>query len=234
MKIAVLFYVAVFFILFLNVMVGSVILHSTSDNIDESLGRSTQSWPIVVPALSALLLYSLVHVESRFVGAQAVILFLGAYYGVNFPAHRGRQKLPVFTIGSVVTTSVMLVVFAVWSYGKSQLGPVYSEAAAALGEHDVRTGNRIGLIWDEKWNAGAAEGPFVPRLLKLRIVAEETDADAFWKLDPSARNNAIQVLRKTGVKAILALRVPAPSQAGWIKLDGTDYFAYFFSENALH
>jgi hypothetical protein len=227
-KIATILYTAVFFVLFANVTMGGIILHFTSDDIGQSLRRSGQSWPIVVPALSALILYSLVHVETRFVGAQTAILFLGAYCGISFPAHRARQRLAVFTVASVVATSVMMVAFAVWSYGRSQLSPVYPKAAAALHEHGVQASDRIGLIWNEKWNAGAAEGPFVPRLLRLRIVAEETDADAFWKLDATARNSAMQVLRKTGVKAILALRVPVPLQEGWINLDRTDYFAYVF------
>jgi hypothetical protein len=231
-KIAAFFYVAVFFILLLNVTVGSVILHASSDNVDESLRRSMQSWPIVVPALSALILYSLVHVESRFIGSQGVILFLGAYCGVSLPVQRARQRLAVFTIAAVVATTVMMVVLAVWNFSRSQLGPVYSKAAVALQEHGIQTGDRIGLLWNEKWNAGAAEGAFVPKLLGIRIVAEETDADAFWKLDAPTRNTAIQTLRGTGVKAILAYRVPVPFQSGWSDLGNTGYFAYVFSQNS--
>ena len=230
-KIAAFFYAAVFFILFADVTIGAVVLHSISNDAEQSLRRAGQSWAIVVPALSALVLYSLVHVETRFIGAQVALLFLGAYCGVSFPVQRGREKFAVLIILAVVAASVTVVAFSLWTSGRSPLGPVYSTAASALQRHDVRNGDRIGLIWDEKWNAGAAEGPFVPRLLKVRIVAEETDASAFWKLDPSAQNRVIEVLNKTGIKVILANRVPVSSQAGWSKLGSTDYFAYVFSEN---
>jgi hypothetical protein len=217
-----------FFVLFLNVTVGFCILFFTSDSLRQSLAHASGSWVITVPALATLGLYSLVHAESRFVGAPVTLLFLAAYSGVAVPLRRSRRWAAAYTVGLVAFSLFILVAFGALVDYRKMSGPVYAEAASALQQEGVKNGARIGLIWNEQWNGGAARGAFVPRLLKAKVVVEETSADNFWKLDDATRSAAIEQMKSAGAQAILTYRIPSQMQAGWKDLGGTGYFAYIF------
>lgn len=151
-------------------------------------------------------------------------------------------------VGSVAAVSILVVAVApryhwpvsvnVYAYPRPVPGPESAEAANALGRMGIQPHDKIGLVWKERWGSGAARGAIVARLLRLKIVSEATDADAFWKLDPVTRAQSIEMLRSTGIQAILARDVPAPDQEGWARLGSTEYFAYTFakstSSNIVH
>ena len=217
-----------FFVLFLNVTMGACILLFTADNVLRCFVRSAQSWAMAIPALATLALYSLVHVESRFIGAQVTLIFLAAYSGVTFPTHRSRARAAAFTVGLVAFTLFVMVALGALVERQKMFGPVYARAAAALQQNGIGAGYRLGLIWNEGWNDRAAKGAFIPRLLGAKIVVEETNADEFWKLDEATRNTSIEKMRAAGPKAILTYGIPPQLQGGWKDLGGTGYFAHVF------
>jgi hypothetical protein len=217
-----------FFVLFLNVTVGACILFFTADDLLRCFVRSARSWVIAVPALATLALYSLVHVESRFIGAPVTIIFLSAYSGVAFPTHRSRSRAAAFTVGLVAASLFVMVALGAVVERQKVFGPVYARAAQALQQNGIGRGARLGLIWNEGWNDRAAKGAFIPRLLSAKIVVEEINADDFWKLDNTMRNAAIEKMRAAGANAILTYGIPPQLQGGWKDLGGTGYFAYLF------
>jgi hypothetical protein len=221
-------YVHDFFVLFLNVTVGLCILLFTGENVRTFVVRAAKNWVIAAPALAALALYALVHVESRFIGAQVTLLFLAAYSGVTVPLHRSRVRAAAFTVSLVAITLFLMVAFGALVERQKMFGPVYARAAQALQQNGVGAGDRLGLIWNEGWNDRAAKGAFIPRLLRAKIVVEETDSDNFWKLDEVTRNNAVGKMQAAGAKAILTYAIPSELQGGWKDLGGTGYFAYIF------
>jgi hypothetical protein len=190
--------------------------------------RREHAWAIAIPAAATLLLYALVHIEWRFVAAQVAILFLCVFSSIVFSDADQSRRLARNTVVVVVSVSALIAAFVVFGSFMTSIGPVYADAAAALSQDGVRPGDRIALVWNEKWNAGAAEGAFVPRLLRLNIVAEETGADAFWKLPQATRNGILDELRQNGIRAILAFDVPANTRSGWQQLGSTDYFGFIF------
>ncbi len=222
---AAILYALWFFVLFLSVAIGACILHFSSESPWGSLSRSVQGWMIAVPALAALALYSLVHVEGRFIASQLSVLFLVTNAGVSLPP--GKTRIASFTVSSATAILALMCLIA-WNYGGRSRSSEYWKAAAALHEVGIQSYGSIGLIWNERWDGAAGEGAFVPRLLRLKIVAEAPDADAFWKLDAAARNDAIAQIRTAGASAILAYRIPANLRAGWTKLGDTDYYALLF------
>ncbi|MBV9183375.1 MAG: hypothetical protein JO356_18900 [Acidobacteria bacterium] len=224
-------YAICFLILFAGFTGGAFLLWLQSSNWRASILSLAKTWPIFIPALSTLALYSLVYVETRYVAAQLTLLILTLYSGVIVRAHQlGGRLVPLAipcAIGVVALTSVLA-----WHYRVAPSGAEYPKAAEALYELGARPDDKMGLIWNENWNAGAGQGAFVPRLLRLKIVVEAPDADAFWKLDASTQHHALEIIRKTGVKLVLARQIPLESQIGWQRLGTTEYFAYLFAKQS--
>jgi hypothetical protein len=231
----------IFFGFFLNAVLGLGLLYFVTGNAKAAIRRSLDDWAIAIPAIATLALYSLVHSEGRFVAGCVTVLFLVAYGGVQYSS-RERARLARLVVAVVAAISILVVVVAprrqwpvsvnVYAYPHPVPGPSLAEAATALGRAGVQPNDKIGLVWNEKWGSGAAQGAVVPRLLRLKIVSEMTDANAFWKLDSQTRDQAIETLRNTGIQAILARDVPTADQAGWARLGNTQYFAYFFPKSA--
>src|SRR5258708_18952734 len=121
-----------------------------------------------MPALAVFGLYALVNVEYRFLAAQFAVLYMVAYSGVSVI----RNYLPRL-ITSIVGVSMIgfLLLYQIHFGLYDGMKPMSYDAAVALQEQGVEAGDRIGLIWDEKWDAGAGGGAFVPRLLRAQVVA---------------------------------------------------------------
>ena len=217
-----------FFVLFLSVTVGACILVFTGESLGRSLTRAANCWVLIIPALVTLFLYALVHVESRFIGAQATLLFLSAYGGATFPAHRSRERAATFTVALVALSLFIMCALGALVERQKMFGPVYPVATTSLQEAGIRAGDKLGLIWNEGWNERAAKGTYIPRLLRAKIVVEETNADDFWNLAPFTRDRAIEKMRSAGIKGIVTYGIPSNLQNGWKDLGHTGYFALIF------
>jgi hypothetical protein len=229
-------YAGVFFLLLLSSTVGSCLLAIFSSGGPLSaILRSARWWPVAVPALATLAIYSPVHAEGRFIAATAAVLLIVAYAGVEMQSAAGVRRISV-AVGVVSALALAMTIVApmvrwpvsnkTYAYPNPVPGPADAEAADALLQSGVRNNDRIGLIWNEKWAHGAARGAIMARLARVKIVAEVTDADAFWKFDEGSRQRAITALQSVGIRAIVAQNVPVPFQQGWHRLGNTEYFAY--------
>jgi hypothetical protein len=229
-------YAGVFFLLLLSSTVGACLLVILSEGgLFRALGRSARWWPIALPALAALAIYSPVHAEGRFLAASAAILLLVAYAGVQARSAAGARRidLAVWAISALAIAMVVVgpmvrwpVSNKVYAYPQPVPGSADAAAANAMLDAGVHPHDRIALIWDEQWGRGGARGALLARLARVKIVAEATDAETFWKTDEMARQRAIAALQSVGVRAIVAKNVPIPFQQGWHRLGNTEYFLY--------
>jgi hypothetical protein len=229
-------YVGIFFLLLFSLTLGACLLAIASNGgVLTSIRRSARWWPIAVPALATLAIYSPVHVEGRFIAASVAVLLLVAYAGVRVrSAAEARQTRRAVWVVSVLALAMVVVApmlrlpvsNLIYAYPNPVPGPADASAAAALLNSGVHPSDKIGLIWNEKWAHGAVQGAFVARLARVKIVAEEIDADAFWTFDAAARQRAITALQSVGIRTILAKNVPVPFQQGWHRLGDTEYFIY--------
>jgi hypothetical protein len=217
----------VFLRLLLNFTAGLMVLYAIGRSLRSSLRVAARAWTFYLPAGGTLLLYALVHVEPRMIGADAVLLFLAGYSGIILPSNIRLQKLADFTLHAIPATALALIVISVVHTFRTEPGPVYQTAALELAHLGVDSGDQIGLIWNEKYDEGAGEGAFIPRLVKARVVAEQTDADFFWRLNDHERTEALNSFKFAGVKVVLGYEVPPSAQSGWKRLRDTSYFAYF-------
>lgn len=229
-------YAGAFFLFLFSLTSGAFLLVSFSNGGPlRAIRRSVRWWPIALPALAALAIYSPVHAEGRFIAANAAILLLVAYAGVQARSAAGvhRMRLAVWVISALAFAMVVVAPMVRWpvsnktyAYPNPVPGPAYAAAANALVESGVHPQDRIALIWDEQWGRGAARGAILARLARVKIVAEEPDPEAFWKSDEISRQRAIAALQSVGIRAILAKDVPVSVQQGWRRLADTDYFVY--------
>lgn len=229
-------YAGVFFLLLLSSTIGACLLATFSTGGPlKALRRSVRWWAIAVPALATLVIYSPVHAEGRFIAANATILLLVVYAGVQARSIAGSRLMSRVVWGVSVLSVAMVVVAPMvrwpvsnktYAYPNPVPGPADAAAATALWDIGVHPHDRIGLIWDEQWGRGAARGAFIARLARVKVVAEETDAQGFWKFDEASRHRAIAALQSVGVRVIIAKNVPVAFQQGWHRLANTEYFAY--------
>jgi hypothetical protein len=180
-----------------------------------------KEWHLWVPGLCGLLLYLLVHVESRLTAPFLVLIFAAAF------AAAARDRSQSGRLHSAVALSLALL-FAAFVLVRS--GPSYAsrspndnEAVAnRLRQEGLRPGDRIGLIGD-------AYRAYWLHLARVSVAAEinPTQAGRFWTIDPDRRAAVMRALAQNGAKAVVSDQPPPSDTPGWRRLGNTKAFIYF-------
>ena len=184
------------------------------------------SWLVIWP-LAALLMYALIHVESRYVAAFFVLLWLACYGAllarVNRPA--------AMAVCATVAGTMMIPFTAHLAAGSARMlkdvvhatPPDYQAVAAGLRDVGVKSGDRLAVVgWDTGYYA------YYAHYARVRVVAEIPAADEFWNLSAPELHAVAEHLAQIGVKALVAENRPAHSaQANWrdVKVVGSDRFS---------
>ncbi len=200
-------------------------------------------WLLLLPALAAILMYSVVLFSPRYVAVFVVLLWLGLYAG--FRQEPGREQR---ALGWGIPLAVLLAMAVrlgpdTVSIARSALAslgrPVSASAhpqwqiAHALEEIGIRPGDRAAEI-------GYGADAYWARLAGLRLVAElfsekgefesVQDHDLILRPDGSLTPEAISAFSATGARTIVARKVPPEvAQHGWTKLGKTGWYAYLLS-----
>lgn len=180
-------------------------------------------WPLWALSLVALGAYSLVHVEERYLGAFAAVLWLGLICG----ARLARAVSPLVTSGVVAAVVLTLAVATTVQVRSDIDAELYKvgfqdyEAAVALHQLGLARGDRVARV-----SAYVADG--WARLAGVKIVAEvrRTTAEDFWKASPDVQHQLLRAFANAGASAVIALRAPTPLPQGWQPL-GTSSYAVF-------
>jgi 4-amino-4-deoxy-L-arabinose transferase-like glycosyltransferase len=169
---------------------------------------------IGIPALLALALYGLLHVEGRYVGAFMVLLFLSMLISVDVDWRILRAATVVVVASLLVATIVELMK----QYPARSALPPEWPIAAGLHANGLRDGDGVAGI-------GTTIGVSWPRLARAHVVAEvPTDSvDAFWNAPPATRQRIDDAFRRAGAAVVVGV-VPAPCQSGarWTKIPGSN------------
>jgi hypothetical protein len=169
---------------------------------------------IGIPAILALALYGLLHVEGRYVGPFMVLLFISMLISVDVDWRILRAATAVIVVSLLVSTIVELMK----EYpARSALPPEWPIAAGlhANGLHEgdgvAGIGTMIGLSW--------------PRLARVHVVAEVPmdSVDAFWNATPDTQQRVYEAFRRAGATVVVGT-VPAQCESGaaWTKIPGTN------------
>lgn len=196
-------------------------------------------WFLFVPALSALLMYSLVHVEQRYLAPFAVLIFASIFLSVRLPATEAAKKFAACVVLSILGLFLIYIApstaRAAYSAardvvkGESSRPTVQWQVAEGLKKAGVQGGETVALI--------IADDPYLSsiwaRTDRLRIIAEipSGEVNDFWSAEPSVKKEVMQRLARAGARWVVANNVPVwASSQGWQKIDGTDFYIYSLQE----
>jgi hypothetical protein len=180
---------------------------------------------LLVPCLAALFAYAPLLVELRYVAPFLCMVWLIVF--LSFVT-KPRTTVKV-SILFVAMTNVASAGFAVLSHATAgQKSAAIVQAIEALQSYDLKPGDKIALISTERWMQTAGEGSYIPRLLRVRIISEITEPDAFWGSDERDRSAALEVLKNTGAKGVLLLGAPKQAGEGWTQLAASQYYYHSF------
>jgi Dolichyl-phosphate-mannose-protein mannosyltransferase len=193
------------------------------------LDRSERAWwPVLLPGLAALAMYSLVHAETRFVTGVALVLVLWVASRVQIPSAASPPKAswakliiflaPAIAILWSVTTDLRLLAhpqpFVSW------------EIAEALHASGVPAGAKIGYI-------GTGLETAWPHLAQVQIVAEIPDPG--WKsyvaLEQETKRTVLQKFANAGAIAVVTKHAEvAQDTPDWQQLGNTSIFVTILGE----
>ena len=188
------------------------------------LAHLLQVW---APSLAGMILYSLVYMESRYVGG-----FIVVFWCCLFAAIRLRPQ----SISRRVTNAVILAICAVMAIGIARATVVYLiesfhpqpntqwEVGAALNKMGLQQGDTVAVI------GSSNVGNYWAHSGGIRIVSD-IQADSigpFWLASQDTKNLVYDAFRRTGARAIVTYTEPDPDvAAGWKKIGATGYSVYF-------
>jgi len=169
-------------------------------------------WQLAWP-LTACVMYALVHVESRFLGAFLVLLWLAIYGALMF---RVNRRVTV-AISATVLCTVMIPFTAHLAKEGARIArdliysrpPEYQIAALGLRDLGLQKGDRLAIV-------GYAYNCYYARYDGLRIVAQIPDENEFWNLSTPELKVVGERLASIGVRAVVASNRPdTTTLAGW-------------------
>jgi hypothetical protein len=183
-----------------------------------------RNWFLLAMCLSALGIYMLVHVETRFLGAQVVIAWIAILSGIRLHTELTPDKLVITLVGAV-TITILISVFAGTAHllrdGGVCSAAAHVEVAEDLESVRVHQGSKVAVFGDGDWAYWA-------RLAHLRIVAEimSPDTPAFWASTPEEKTRVYQALVKAGAIAVITepLLPFVTLDDGWSRLGNTPYY----------
>ena len=175
------------------------------------------------PAVAAMGMYSLVHVEPRYVSGFIMLVWAAAFSALRIP-QPGHAIVRSVTLMIVLLLGLQIIL----SFKKSIVArPPYSnpavhcEVAQELRREGVKPGDRVAFIGDAAWYH------YWAHLAQVSVVSEVAGEGvaAFWAASPGLRSKVTTLLAQTGAKAVVARDVPSRFLAdGWKKVSHTNYY----------
>ena len=210
------------------------------------LSHLAATWPAWSASMAAILLYSIVHVETRYIGAFEAVLLLTAYSAIRVPGRPLAAGIVVLGLLWAVIGSAGLTLQARTHHGHSTSANVSSQTARGLQKLGLHAPNvwwqvaaglqNLGLHANDKvasvcWSNRS--NVLWARLAKAHIVAE-TDCDVvdFWQMSEVEQQRTLAALARSGALIAVSDETPPdPTGAvGWQQVGGTNYYAYSLSQ----
>jgi hypothetical protein len=179
-----------------------------------------------IPAIAALGLYSLVHVEPRFVSAFVILLWAALFSAFWIPRSvsggtilRSAAGLMIFLLGSQIA----------WVAGHDFLRLISRndfpslEIAEGMARNGIKPGDKVACIGDSPGDH------YWAYLADVTIVAEvpAEGLPSFLAAGPELRARTLNALGEGGAKAIIAKDLPASFlQDGWKRIANSNYFVW--------
>jgi hypothetical protein len=217
-------------------------------------------WPLLLPAILGIATYLAVHIEDRYISPFCLIFSLIPLLLLLDPALKSKRVLVAFLLVIYMGGAAADLNVTDGSTFKAALrrddfrrDPQW-KLSAALPSYGLQSGDAIALVNDKRqayrchWayvsnlrivaEFGSLPWKLAPwdRTRFDHIAAEPADEDyglIFWKkLTPERRGQVIDVFRRAGARAVLALSGPdAAPEPGWQEVAGTNAWIYSFGSH---
>jgi hypothetical protein len=212
-------------------LVTCLLLYALAGSLRQSLKTLAGQWVLLIPTLTALALFALVHVENRYAVAFAATLWLGLLGGVQLPVSTTlRPLIGRLALGAAVVTTLVgalppavgtLDTLREWARGRNPQAPDQWQVASALEAKGIPQHDRIAVMGlashDTAWAYLAHE----------QIVAEipQDQENEYWSLDSTQASQVSTLLAGTGADWLVTEFVPVSAAGRWQRLGQTDYYA---------
>jgi len=207
----------------LELVVALLALFFAGRNTRAFLTAFKRQYVLWLPAAAAMIMYSLVLVESRYVAAFGVLFAAALFSAVRLP----RLPASNFIVHALVLALLAILCLRVGKTVASDLfhtlrplQHVQWQVAQGLQGQGIQPGDRVATIIDHRI------GDYWAHLAGARIVAEVPydESAGFWGSSPEAVQAVMQTFARSGAKAAVTNSIPRHLNAqGWQKIGQTDY-----------
>jgi hypothetical protein len=185
-------------------------------------------WPLLTVSLAVIGLYMLVHLEVRFIGSCAVLIWFSLFCALRIPADASSRRIASLATASAAVA--MMLSFASYTAkycvnGCPDSARTHIDVAQQL---NFPAGTPVAVI-------GTGNFSYWAHLARVRIVAEIMPMDEadFWKLPDPEQKRFLSVFRSTGARWLIAqpptVLLPTLDQ-GWKRVGTTAYYRYPLTE----
>ncbi len=181
------------------------------------------SWFLLIPSALALVLFSMVHVESRYIAAFAVIGYLAVLAPIRLPA----AAVPLLRNAMVLLSFAACALVAVDLWRAHAIPDPSENADSTLGQElqrmGILPGDRIASLNYSNRGASASAHRMEASIVAEIYSAGGTDDEAlFWNSDEATRSRVLHAFADAGAVAVLAHN-PPPEARDWITAGRTGY-----------
>ncbi|HXE90418.1 MAG TPA: hypothetical protein VNK82_05575 [Terriglobales bacterium] len=165
--------------------------------------RLARGWFLLFPAAAALAMYSLVHLERRYVAAFVVLIWAAVFSCLRFPAAeklaRASTALAVLILAATLAPLAANLPAELRDI-RERPERVHWRVAQELERRGARPGDRILMLGGALWNAPLA------RLARVQIAAEIpwTEAPAFWSAGSPTQAAVMDAASAFGIRLLVA------------------------------
>jgi hypothetical protein len=209
-----------------GMILGFIVLFVLTGSGLPGLRDLIEAWPVSLLGIAGLLMYAPIHVESRYVGAFFLLLWLGLLAPLRF-----RKERPAIVAAVILAISASLlfaaaqIAYAPRHYRWNTSHNLDAEIADELAKFGTQPGDPVARISTAGYLGWA-------RAAGVTIVAEvdlEVGAVTFWKSDPASQARVLQALRQTGAKAVVGHCWDEVTAPGWHQVGKSHYWIYPFN-----
>lgn len=216
-----------------SLIIGCLILYYLSRRRWLCLKDLAEQWSLLIPPVAVMGIYSLVHVERRFLGSFIVLLWMGVFSGIRLPKPEGSKSLLSFIAGLM---AIVIMIGAVYPPLRSAYNLIKTKSinsapnvswqfADALSQMGIRAGDKVASVgWPGSY--------YWARLARVKIVADIPlhEKYIFLKADRSVKSQVYKAFSGTEAK-IIVINEPEGLQhydflEEWKQIDGTSLYVY--------
>ena len=185
------------------------------------------NWLMCLIGIAGCVMYALVHVEPRYVGAFLVLFWCGVLFSIRVPIKISGKLVSVFTL--LVIAGLLLPVGRVaYVIHRRSAGEINGDALAAaeIERMGVHPGDQVARICPlESSNELGME-----RIARV-VVAAEVDfnhTSEFWRAPVAIQHSLLQTFAARGIKAVIATSptLDASNRSEWTRLGATEYWVW--------